>query len=280
MLAVKKDTLNSNALYSKKRAKALTKSEQTESWRLVADELKVKKILEHVGDAKSLLDIGCAWGQVLLPLVDHIPELAGVDESADRLEQLSNNSNIKTFQCRSSDLCINDESYDVVLTSHIMHELKLFGYEEDFERTLAEIHRVLKPGGRLIIIDHRDPGEGLVKIDVGPQRDNLLEFIDKFVISDIHIFMHHNIVTMSKRDCHEFVTKIWSLDTGMEGLEMIESHIIINGDRLQKDLEDYKYRVSVNESYNPITIMMDFYGIKLLEGDDWGRQIIIVANKE
>ena len=36
---------------------------------------------------------------------------------------------------------------------------------------------------------------------------------------DIELSIKNNLATMSIRDCHDFVTKIWSLDKGAEDLK-------------------------------------------------------------
>ena len=268
------------ALYDKGSADALTQSEQGETWREETDRLKVELLLEYAGDAKSLLDIGCAWGQILLQLVDKIPTLAGVDESADRLEQLrNNNKGITTYQCRSTALEPADSSFDAVLTSHIMHELALFGSEDDLTQTLSEIRRGLTDAGRYVTIDHRDPGEGTVSIRPNKQTENLKYFADKFVYRPIKIEWDGDVATMSMRDCHDFVTKIWSLRTGAEDLEMNETHTVMDPEVFGKTLDSAGFKTTVIRPFNPITRMMDHYGIDLVKGDDWGRQFIMVAEK-
>ena len=87
---------------------------------------------------------GEAWFlDVYRPTVGKIAILAGVDESPKRLTKLKDNDlNIQTYLCSSTKLCIEDESFDIVLTSHILHELKLFGRKEELKSTLKEIRRV------------------------------------------------------------------------------------------------------------------------------------------
>lgn len=269
----------SGVLYDKREADALTASEKNESWRHEGELLKANLIIQHAGNIESLLDIGCAWGQTLRQLVGKISVLAGADESADRLESLKDNEfGIQTYQCRSTKLSVEDDSFDAILMSHILHEVKLFGNEDDFSRTLSEITRVLKTDGSFIIIDHRDPGEGNVSIEPGNQLSNLFKFQERFKLKEIKFDSNDNIVTMPVRDCHDFVTKIWSLDNGAENLEMNETHTVINQSSFAGELEDFNFKVKINLSFNPISKMMDYYGIKLIEGEDWGRQVFMIAS--
>jgi len=266
-------------LYNKLEADALTESEKNESWRNDGEILKSNLILEHTKDIESLLDIGCAWGQTLRQLVGKIPNLAGADESADRLESLKNNDhNIQTYKCRSTNLDIDDNSFDAILMSHILHEVKLFGNENDLEDTASEIKRVLKPNGSFIIIDHRDPGEGTVTIKPGKQMENLKKFQNRFEMRDVKVEYNDDSATMSTRDCHDFVTKIWSLDKGAEDLEMNETHTVINQKEFAKELEDLGFDIKTSLDFNPIEDMMKYYGVELVDGNGWGRQVFMVAS--
>lgn len=265
-------------LYDKLEADALTESEKNESWRNDGEILKSNLILEHTQGIESLLDIGCAWGQTLLQLVGKIPVLAGADESADRLESLKNNKhNIQTYKCRSTDLDIDDSSFDAILMSHILHEVKLFGNDNDLLDTVSEIKRVLKDNGSFIVIDHRDPGEGMVTIKPGQQKQNLLKFKDRFKMRDVEVDFVDDCATMSIRDCHDFVTKIWSIDKGAENLEMNETHTVINQKEFSEELEALGFDIKTSLEFNPIENMMKYYGIELVNGEGWGRQVFIVA---
>ena len=263
-------------LYNKLEADSLTFSEKNESWRDDAEELKAGLIMKYSGEVNSILDIGCAWGQTLTKLIDKIPILAGVDESPDRLKSLKD-TRIKTYQCRSDQLIIEDNSYEAILMSHIMHEIKLFHDTNVFKNTMFEIKRVLKNGGNFIVIDHRDPGTGNVTIDIGKNVDLIKKFQDRFILRDIEFSHCENEVNLSIRDCHDFVTKIWSIDTDAEELEMNETHTVINAKDFEKDMIEYGLKPEVNIAFNPISNLMDYYGIKILNGKDWGRQLFILS---
>ena len=266
------------ALYDKQEADALTESEKNESWRHEGELLKASLILEHAEGIESLLDIGCAWGQTLRQLVGKIPFLAGADESKDRLESLKDNEHgIKTYQCRSTNLTVNDNSFDAILMSHILHEVKLFGNKEDLIDTVSEVKRVLKQNGNFIIIDHRDPGEGTVSIKPGKQMENLMKFKDRFKMRDIEVQINGDVATMSIRDCHDFVTKIWSLDKGAEDLEMNETHTVINQKDFSDELKGLGFDIKTDLEFNPIENMMSYYGINLVDCPGWGRQVFMIA---
>ena len=263
-------------LYNKLEADSLTFSEKNEPWRNDAEKLKSDLIIKYSGKVNSLLDIGCAWGQTLNKLIDKIPVLAGVDESPDRLKSL-NNERIKTYLCRSDKLTIEDNSFEAILMSHIMHEIKLFHDLDVFSKTISEIKRVLINNGNFIVIDHRDPGPGRITIDIGSKIDFIKKFQDRFKLRDIEVLYYENEVNLSIKDCHDFVTKIWSIDTSAEELEMNETHTVINADDFEKDMVEFGLRPQVSIPFNPISNLMKYYGIKIIDGDDWGRQIFMLS---
>ena len=133
-----------NIIYNKKEADSLTESEKNEIWRNDAEILKSNLILRNNPNINTLVDIGCAWGQTLLKLKGKIPNLIGVDESLDRMGNLINDCDIHTVNSKSSSIDIAANSADVVLMSHIFHEIKLFESPIIYQKTMSEIKRILK----------------------------------------------------------------------------------------------------------------------------------------
>ena len=273
--------MENETLYSKFNADALTKSEQTESWRLETDRLKVEMILKYANGIQSFLDIGCAWGQILKQLVGRFPTLVGVDESKDRIEQLAaNNEGIQTMVCSAKKLDLADEMFEGVLTSHVIHEIKLFGNDDDLQCVLAEIKRVLKPGGQYFMIDHLDPGSEEVIIELPEDKRKLLEeFVMQFQYRQVNVKFNGNQAILDRRDCHDFVTKIWSMHGGAKDLEMKETHTIMKKGELFDDIKRAGFMIDHWVPFNPIIKLMNFYGIRLVKGDSWNRQLMLVSRK-
>lgn len=264
-----------NIIYNKKEADSLTQSEKTEVWRNDAEILKSNLILRNNTNINTLVDIGCAWGQTLLKLKSKIPNLIGVDESLDRMGNLINDIDIHTVNSKSSSIDIASNSADVVLMSHIFHEIKLFEKPIIYKRTIREIKRILKSNGKLVVIDHRDPGPGSVIVDLKSNIGKFEYFVEKFKYDKIEYNRKGSVIELSKRNCHDFVTKIWCLKTDAEDLEMNETHTIMNSKLFSNDIEEFQFIPKINIEFNQITNLMNYYGINLISGNSWGRQLYI-----
>jgi len=108
----------------------------------------------------SVLDVGCGTGEVTLPAkirakdgkvygIDPAPEMIAVARKKAARKKLEIDFRVGVIEA----LPFPDTSVDVVTSSLMMHHLP----EELKARGLAEIYRVLKPGGRLLIADFMRP---------------------------------------------------------------------------------------------------------------------------
>ncbi len=105
----------------------------------------------HLPDGKiDMLDIGCGNGALLYALHDRIASGIGVDESGRIIERAGIKnceiSNLKFEIIKGPVLPFPDDSFDVVTS------LMSFRYL-DWDPLLAEIKRVMRPGGKFLIID-------------------------------------------------------------------------------------------------------------------------------
>ncbi|WP_202915116.1 MULTISPECIES: class I SAM-dependent methyltransferase [unclassified Mycolicibacterium] len=106
-------------------------------------------MLELAGDVtgRRILDAGCGSGPLFAALRDRGAIVTGIDVSAGMLEQarrrLGTDADLRVADL-ADPLLFADSSFDDVVASLSLHYLK------DWGPTLAEMRRVLAPGGRLI----------------------------------------------------------------------------------------------------------------------------------
>jgi SAM-dependent methyltransferase len=101
---------------------------------------------------RRILDAGCGAGPLLAALRDRGALVTGFDKSAEMLElarrRLGDDADLRVADLGSA-LPFPDNTFDDVAASLVLH------YLEDWGPALAELRRVLKPGGRLIVsVDH------------------------------------------------------------------------------------------------------------------------------
>ena len=113
----------------------------------------------------TVLDVGCGTGEVTLRAktraqdgkvygIDPAPEMISVARRKATQKNLAIDFRVGVIEA----LPFPNESMDVVTSSLMMHHLT----ENLKARGLAEIYRVLKPGGRLLIADFMRPSGSLL----------------------------------------------------------------------------------------------------------------------
>jgi ubiquinone/menaquinone biosynthesis C-methylase UbiE len=125
--------------------------------------MTVDNALIKSGD--SVLDVGCGTGEVALLAktrtkegkvygIDPAPEMIAVARNKAAHKKLDIDFRVGVIES----LPFPDSSIDVVTSSLMMHHLP----DDLKSRGLAEIYRVLKPGGRLLIADFMRPTDSFV----------------------------------------------------------------------------------------------------------------------
>jgi ubiquinone/menaquinone biosynthesis C-methylase UbiE len=123
-------------------------------------------ILSEVGvdPGHVVADIGCGTGFFTLPLAKYVGERGKVyalDTSPTMIDELRKRTKhlnqVKPIHSQENRFPIEEGSLDLALLVNMIHEL------EDWRRFLKEVHRVLKPGGRICIIDWKKK-----KMEMGP----------------------------------------------------------------------------------------------------------------
>ncbi len=264
-------------LYSSEAARILAQRERTHARRAQ----RVRLVLERLGQAQSLLDIGCGSGEYLQAAAQRgIPRLVGIDESPERLRQAQAACpQAELHLARAERLPFADQSFDVVLAAQVLHEIALFGQPRDLEKTLSEIRRVLKPEGRLIALDHLDPGPARVRVRL-PQkvRSQFDYFAQRYQLRKITFEeCPDGTLWLSRRDLQDFVTKIWAFGTAIEDVEMRETHCPFDREKIEALLSEAQLTLREWLTFEEISEDLAEHGIELVEGTSWPRKFLLVA---
>ena len=110
-------------------------------------------MLEAIGDPQGLdaLDAGCGEGYLSRILARQGAVVRGID-SSEKLIEAATQENLRdelpaSFDVGSvDDLPYRDDAFDIVVANHLMNDLRVPG------AAIREFARVLRPGGRLIIL--------------------------------------------------------------------------------------------------------------------------------
>lgn len=125
--------------------------------------------------AVDVADIACGEGYLSVEAARWARRVIGIDRSPDvlkRAKALADRREVKNIVWKRGEiehLPLDDESVDVALLSQALH------HAVDPKRAVSEAARVLRPGGRLLVLDLREHDQAWVRDRVG---DRWLGFKD------------------------------------------------------------------------------------------------------
>jgi len=157
--------------------------------------------LAQLQSGEHVLDVGCGTGVLTRLAAQEVGsegEVIGIDASAEMI-QVAKRCAVKVHSKANFQLGVveslpfEDERFDIVLSSMMLHhlppELKVTG--------LREIFRVLKSGGRLMVIDVDKPTSLIGRVLMFPWRkdpavkDNLEGHVLEFIQNAGFLKVHH-----------------------------------------------------------------------------------------
>jgi ArsR family transcriptional regulator len=125
------------------------------------------RALGHLLPPLDVADIGCGDGYLTLEAARWARSVVGIDRSdavLERAKELADRRRVSNVQWKKGDLArlpLRDESVDVALLSQALH------HASEPERAIAEAVRVLRPGGRVLILDLREHDQPWVRSRFG-----------------------------------------------------------------------------------------------------------------
>ena len=103
---------------------------------------------------ERLLDVGCGPGFYVAELLERVGEsghVTGVDTSKPMLaiaaRRVEGHANVELLEAPATALPFDSDSFDAAISVQVLE------YVEDVAGALSELHRVLRPGGRLVVWD-------------------------------------------------------------------------------------------------------------------------------
>jgi ubiquinone/menaquinone biosynthesis C-methylase UbiE len=131
-----------------------------------------------VAPGECVLDLGCGTATLTLLLKQREPaaEIFGLDGDREMLRIAKakarvGRQEVRFVQAMSFDLPFADRSFDRIVSSLLFHHLT----RESKRRTLREVWRVLRPGGKLDIVDFGRPENRAMRL-----RFLLVQLVDGF----------------------------------------------------------------------------------------------------
>lgn len=118
---------------------------------LFGDRFHLHALLALIDPALTVGDLGCGTGQVSEMLAPHVAKVVAVDGSTDMVQaarkRLKGLHHVEVRRGDMEALPVDDGQLDAAVVALVLHHLPEPG------RALAEVHRVLRQGGRILIVD-------------------------------------------------------------------------------------------------------------------------------
>lgn len=141
---------------------------------------------------KICSDLGCGTGFISLALAREAKLVLSVDISGNMLRELNKAAkaesleNLYPIRGFMDDLPLFDLSVDAVFTNMALHHV------ENAEKAVREMHRILKPGGTVVISDVEEHNgywaiEEMHDVWLGFSREQLVKWMDGAGFRDIEI---------------------------------------------------------------------------------------------
>jgi ArsR family transcriptional regulator len=155
--SAKQDEARLGSVLARRREKSrrffATAADQWDALRIevFGDQTDVLALLDLLDESWAVGDLGCGTGRLTEILAPSVGRVIGVDASDAMLmtarHRLAGADNVEFRTGDLEALPISDGTLDAALLSLVLH------HAPEPTRVLAEAHRTLRPGGRLLLVD-------------------------------------------------------------------------------------------------------------------------------
>lgn len=116
----------------------------------------------EAAEPATVLEVGCGTGEFAARVMSALPaaDLVAVDQS-ERMVELTASRGVPSRQADVQELPFADDSFDVVAALWMLYHVP------DLHRGLAEIRRVLRPGGTFVAVTNGDEHLAQLRRDAG-----------------------------------------------------------------------------------------------------------------
>jgi ubiquinone/menaquinone biosynthesis C-methylase UbiE len=124
-------------------------------------ERRLARLLPLTGEERAL-DVGTGAGAIAIGLAPLVREVVGIDLVPELLGEARKRApaNVSFIEGDAYALPFPSDSFDLVATARTLHHV------QRPELVLAEMRRVLRPGGTMLVVDQLAPGDPLAAIEL------------------------------------------------------------------------------------------------------------------
>lgn len=166
------------------------------------------QVIEHLADyaPRQVADLACGTGDMILMLSRYLPsvrEIIGVDLSegmlavaAERIRRAAHTVPVTLSEENCQELSLPSQSVDAVTCT-----LGIRNFSDPLQG-LQEMHRILRPGGALAILELSEPREGLLRQGYNIYAKRLIPWIGQLCAHDrsAYSYLPASITAMPQRE--------------------------------------------------------------------------------